>query len=102
MNKTLIAVLVAAAATLSFGAHADTITPSQADADKTQAKGDYKADKAQAKADYNQNRTTCKQATRGGVERACKKDAKAQEKLDKANAKVDYKADKADINAATQ
>ena len=51
MNKTFIAVLAAAVTTLSFGAHAqDTVTPSQANADKTQAKGDYKADKKEAKA----------------------------------------------------
>jgi hypothetical protein len=50
MNKTLIAVFAAAVATLSLAAHADTITPSQADAQKTQAKGDYKADKADADA----------------------------------------------------
>ena len=102
MNKTLIAVLAAAAATLSLGAHADTVTPSQADAQKVEAKGDYKADKAQAKADYNQNKHDCKETTRGAVERACKKDAKAQAKQDKADAKLDYKVDKADIKANTK
>jgi hypothetical protein len=102
MNKTLIALLAATVATLSLGAHADTMTPSQADAEKTQAKGDYKADKAQAKADFNQNRTECRQTTSGSVERACKHDAKAQEKQDKADAKLQYKQEKADIKADTK
>ena len=102
MNKTLIALLAATVATLSLGAHADTVTPSQADAQKTEAKGDYKTDKAQAKADYNQNKNDCKATTSGAVERACKKDAKAQEKQDKADAKLDYKIDKADIKDNTK
>ena len=102
MNKTLLALLAATVATLSVGAHADTVTPSQADAQKAEAKGDYKTDKAQAKADYNQNKNDCKATTSGAVERACKKDAKAQEKQDKADAKLDYKIDKADIKANTK
>jgi hypothetical protein len=101
MNKTLIAAL-AAAATLALGAWADTVTPSQADAQKTSAKVDYKSDKAQAKADFNQNKHDCKQTTRGAVERACKKDAKAQEAQDKADAQLDYKVDKHDIKANTK
>jgi hypothetical protein len=102
MNKTLVTLLAAAVTTLSLGAHADTVTQSQADAQKAQAKGDYKTDKAQARADYNANRQDCKDTTSGAVERACKKDAKAQEKQDKADAKLDYKQDKADIKANTK
>ncbi|MEO5686665.1 MAG: hypothetical protein ABIR54_04825 [Burkholderiaceae bacterium] len=47
----------------------------------------------------------CKQTTRGAVERACKKDAKAQEAQeaqDKADAPLDYKVDKHDIKANTK
>ncbi len=102
MNKTLIAALAAAAATMALGAWADTVTPSQADAQKTPANGDYKSSKAQAKADFNQNKHDCKQTTRGAVERACKKDAKAQEAQDKADAPLDYKVDKHDIKANTK
>ena len=91
MNKTVIALLTAAAATLSLGAHADTVAQSQADAQKAQAKGDYKGDKAQAQADYRHNKNDCKEAASGGVERACKKDAKAQEKQDKADIKSNTK-----------
>lgn len=101
MNKTLIALAAAVAATLSLGAYADTVTKSEANAQTTQAKGDYKADKAQAKADYNANKQDCRETTSGAVKRACKNDAKAQEKQDKADAKLDYKEQKADIKANT-
>jgi len=100
MNKTLIALLAASAATLSLGAYADdTMTHDQAEAAKAQAQADYKADKAQAKADYHANKAACERHTEGAVERACKHDAKAQAKVDKADAKLDYRQDKADINA---
>jgi len=102
MNKTLIALLAACAATLSLGAYADDLTHTQADAAKAQAKADYKADKAQAKADYHANKADCERHTEGAVERACKHDAKAQAKVDKADAKLDYKQDKADIKAETK
>ncbi len=103
MNKTLIALLTAAAATLSLGAHAGaTLTHSEAADQKTEAKADYKADKKAAAADYDLNKADCKVNSSGSVERACKKDAKAQTRLDKADAKVDYKSDKADTKANTK
>jgi cell division septum initiation protein DivIVA len=103
MNKPLIALLAATAATLSLGAYAaDTMTHDEADAAKAQAKADYKADKAQAKADYHANKADCERHTEGAVERACKHDAKAQAKVDKADAKLDYKQDKADIKGETK
>jgi hypothetical protein len=103
MNKTLTALLTAAAATLSLGAHADaTLTPSQAADQKAEAKADYKADKKAAAADYDVKKADCKANNSGSAERACKKDAKAQAKLDKADAKVDYKRENADINANTK
>ena len=103
MNKTLIAVLTAAAATLSVGAHADeTLTRAQAADQKAEAKADYKAEKKAAKANRDLNKADCEVETSGSVERACKKDAKAQAKEDKADAKLDYKADKADIKAHTK
>lgn len=54
MNKTLIALVAASAATFSLGAFADEST-AQASVDKAQAKADYKSDKAQAKADLKAN-----------------------------------------------
>ena len=103
MNKTLIALLAAATATLSLGAWADDpMTHSEAGAAKAQAKADYKADKAQAKADYHANKADCERHTEGAVDRACKHDAKAQAKVDKADAKLDYKQDKADIKSDTK
>jgi hypothetical protein len=103
MHKTLLPLLAAAvAATLPLGAYADTMTPSQADAQKAQAKGDYKADKAQAKAEYDASRQECKDTSHGAAERACKKEAKAQEKQEKADAKTNYKEDKADIKGNTK
>ena len=78
MNKTLVAVLTAAAATLSVGAYADeALTHSEAADQKTEAKADYKADKKVAKANHDLNKADCKVETSGSVERACKKDAKA-------------------------
>jgi len=103
MNKTLIALLTAAAATLSFGAHADSAADAQAradyKADKAEAKADYKSDKAQAKADYKADKAACENETSESVEHACKHDAKAHAKKDKADAKLQYKSDKADAKA---
>ncbi len=101
MNKTLIALL--AAATLSFGAYADAgdapLTHSQASDQTTQSKADYKANKKLADANHALNKADCKENTSAGVERACKKDAKAQARQDKAGAKLENKAEKADIKA---
>jgi hypothetical protein len=103
MNKTLIALLAAATATLSLGARADDpMTQSDPGVAKAQAKADYKADKARAKADYHANKADCERHAEGAVERACKHDAKAQAREDKADAKLDYKQDKADIKAETK
>ena len=102
MNKTLIALLTAAA-TLSFGAHADSAADAQAradyKADKAEAKADYKSDKAQAKADLKADKAACDSETSESVEHACKHDAKAHAKKDKADAKLQYKSDKADAKA---
>jgi hypothetical protein len=103
MNKTLIAILTATAALCSVGAYADeALTHSEAADQKTEAKADYKADKKVANANRDTNKADCKVTTSGGVERACKKDAKARAKVDKADAKLDYKGDKADIKADTK
>ena len=104
MNKILIALFAASAATLSLGAYADddTMTHTEAGAAKAQAKADYKADKAQAKADYHANKADCERHTEGAVERACKHAAQAPAKVDKADAKLDYKQDKAAIKSATK
>lgn len=106
MNKTLIALLAAAAATLSFGAYADAgdapLTHSEAADLKTQSNADYKANKKVADANHALNKADCKENTSGGVARACKKDAKAQARQDKADAKLGNKADKADIKADTK
>jgi hypothetical protein len=103
MNKTLIALVAAAAATLSLGAYADdTLTHGQASVANAQNKVDYKADKQGAKDDLAANKADCRAETTGSVQHACKKDAKAQAKLDKADAKVDYKAEKQDIKSDTK
>jgi hypothetical protein len=103
MNKTLIALLAATAATLSLGAYADeALTHGQAGVANAQNKADYKADKQAAKDEMAANKANCRAETSGGVQHACKKDAKAQAKLDKADAKVDYKGEKADIKADTK
>lgn len=106
MNKTLVALLAATVATLSPGAYADSadapLTHSQASDLKTQSNADYKADKKIADANHTLNKADCKENTSGGVERACKKDAKAQSRQDKADAKLQNKAEKADINAVTK
>lgn len=106
MNKTLIALLAAVAATLSIGAQAAdadaTLTHSQAADLKTQSNADYKANKKIADADHAVNKADCKTTLSGGTERACKKDAKAQAKLDKADAKLVNKSEKADIKADTK
>ena len=52
MNKTLIALVAATAATFSLGAFADEST-AQAAVDKAQAKADYKSGKADIKANTN-------------------------------------------------
>jgi hypothetical protein len=103
MNKTLIALLAATAATLSFGAYADdTLTHSQAEALKDQSTAQYKANKKIADANLDVNKADCKATTDGAVERACKADAKALAKKEKADAKLVHKAEKADINAETK
>lgn len=103
MNKTVIALLTAAAATLSMGAYAaDELTHSQADALKDQSNAQYKADKKMADANLDVNKADCKTEFSGGVKRACKADAKAQAKQDKADAKLVNKAEKADINSNTK
>jgi hypothetical protein len=106
MNKTLLALLAAAAATLSIGAQAAdadaTLTHSQAADLKTQSNADYKASKKIADADHAVNTADCKTTLGGGTERACRKDAKAQAKLDKADAKMQNKAEKADIKNDTK
>jgi hypothetical protein len=106
MNKTLIALLAAVAATLSLGAGAATVdgslTHSQAADMKTQSNAQYKADKKIADARLDLDKADCKTALNGATERACKSDAKAQSKKDKADARLVNKAEKADIKADTK
>ena len=106
MNKTLIALLVAVAGTLSMVTQAATadasLTQSQASDAKIESNADYKASKKIADADHATNKADCKTMLSGSTQRACERDAKAQEKKDKADAKLVNKAEKADIKADTK
>jgi len=69
---------------------------------KADSKADYKARKQVAEANEDLQRADCKTTFEGGVERACKKQAKAAAKHDKADAKLIHEAEKADIKSVTE
>jgi hypothetical protein len=109
MNKTLAALLATTATALCLGAHAaDVATPApvldhaEAKDMKNQSDAQYKASKKEADARLARNKADCKSELSGGVEGACKGDAKAQAKKEKADAKLMNKAEKADIKSDTK
>jgi hypothetical protein len=110
MNKTLTTLLAATATCFGLAAHAadvgatastdaPTLNRDEAKQLKTQSDADYKARKKVADANKALDKADCKNTFDGGVERACKSDARATAKEAKAEAKVIHEAEKADIKA---